>query len=132
VLGYLNSHYPNWLKPSLIDFDDGPWESFGQSKALTSDARVRIVPTPGHTPGHVSVIVELDDHCVLIAGDASYSEQAMIEGQVDGVAFSASVHHDTTRRLRELCKRRPTITQFAHDPKSLERLSLGLKTSVPR
>lgn len=132
ALGYLNSHYPKWLKPSLVDFKGSPWETFERSSVLTSDSRVRIVPTPGHTLGHMSVIVEMEDHCVLIAGDASYSEQAMIEGQVDGVAFSAVIHHDTTRRMRELCTRRPTITQFAHDPKSFERLQAGITTEVAR
>lgn len=123
VTGYLNMHYPKWLKPTEIEFTDGPLESFAASKTLTTDGKVHIVPTPGHTEGHISVIVEADHHCILIGGDASYSEQDMLRGSVDGVAFNAAVHHDTTRRLREFCARRPTITQFAHDPASQARLS---------
>ena len=128
LLGYLNMHYPDWLKPKIINFRDGPWESFERSSTLTTDGRVHIVPTPGHTLGHVSVIVETDGHCVLMAGDAAYDEQALLRGGVDGVAQSVSLHHDSTRRLRELCGRRPTITQFAHDPESARRLASATTT----
>lgn len=128
LTGYLNMHYPTWLKPKIVNFGDGPWESFESSTALTSDGKVHIVPTPGHTLGHMSVVVETDKHCVLIAGDASYNEAAMLEGQLDGVAVSAALHHDTTRRMRELCSRRSTITQFAHDLKSAARLIANATT----
>ncbi|MEB2845738.1 N-acyl homoserine lactonase family protein [Endobacterium cereale] len=128
LTGYLNMHYPKWLKPTEIEFTDGPFESFEKSKTLTADGKIHIVPTPGHTEGHVSVVVESDGHCILIGGDASYSETDMLKGNVDGVAFSASVHQDTTRRMRELCQRRPTITQFAHDPESAIRLSASKTT----
>lgn len=130
--GYLNKHYPAWLSPRLVRFTDGPWESFDASERLTKDGRVRIVPTPGHTIGHQSVILDLDDHCVLIAGDASYSEAAMLQGVVDGIAWDRKLHRDSTRRIRELCRRRRTITQFAHDPDSAARLTaLRFTASAP-
>lgn len=31
---------------------------------------VRIIPTPGHTPGHQSVFVDTEDGCVAVTGDA--------------------------------------------------------------
>jgi glyoxylase-like metal-dependent hydrolase (beta-lactamase superfamily II) len=126
--GYLNMHYPKWLKPKIVSFHDGPWESFDRSRILTKDGRVRIVPAPGHTLGHMAVIAETDSHCVLISGDAAYDEQALLSGSVDGVAQSASLHHDSTRRMRELCRRRPTVTQFAHDPESAKRLAMATAT----
>lgn len=131
LTGYLNMHYPQWLKPTEVEFTDGPFESFGSSKTLTRDGKVHIVPTPGHTQGHISVVVDTGDQCVLIAGDASYSENDMIAGHVDGVAFDSAIHHDTTRRMRELCQRRRTITQFAHDPQSAARLAALQITEIP-
>jgi glyoxylase-like metal-dependent hydrolase (beta-lactamase superfamily II) len=122
-------HYPDWLKPKIVSFNDRPWESFERSSTLTKDGRVRIVPTPGHTLGHMAVIAETDSHCVLIAGDAAYDEQTLLSGSVDGVAQSASLHHDSTRRMRELCKRRPTVTQFAHDPESAKQLASAAVTT---
>ena len=33
---------------------------------------VRVLPTPGHTPGHQSVLVETEDGLVVVAGDVAY------------------------------------------------------------
>lgn len=107
--GYLNNHYPLWLKPRRLEFDEKPWEGFGASILLTADGSVRLIPTPGHTLGHLSVVVDQGDHLMLITGDACYSERALEEGIVDGVAQSERLHRDTTRRLRELCERRPVV-----------------------
>jgi N-acyl homoserine lactone hydrolase len=97
---------------------------------LTKDCAVRLVPTPGHTNGHLSVAVETGDSLVLIAGDAAYSEHALLAGVVDGVAQSTAAHRDSTHRLRELCRRRRVVTQFAHDPRSAERLAGDVPTAV--
>ena len=86
------------------------------------------MPTPGHTKKHLSVVVDRGDHLVLTAGDACYSERPMVDGVVDGVAQDTRAHRDTTRRLRELCRRRSVITQFAHDPASPERLTNNTPT----
>lgn len=133
VEGYLNMHYPKWLKPREIAFDDGAWESFDQSALLTKDGAVRIVPTPGHVAGHVSVVVEDSDALVFLAGDASYSETSLMESAVDGVAASARQHHDTTARIRQLCNRRSVITQFAHDPDNERRFieRIATRPNVP-
>jgi glyoxylase-like metal-dependent hydrolase (beta-lactamase superfamily II) len=128
--GYLNVHCPAWLDPILVTFHDGPWESFATSHILTSDGSVRLVPTPGHTKGHLSVIVDRGDDLVLLAADAAYSEHTLLLGTVDGVAQDARAHHDSTHRIRELCRRRPVVTQFAHDPESATRLASGARTTV--
>ena len=52
--------------PSGVDFqpltlDDGPFGAFGASKALTEDGRIVAVPTPGHTPGHISIVCVDDE-----------------------------------------------------------------------
>jgi glyoxylase-like metal-dependent hydrolase (beta-lactamase superfamily II) len=129
--GYLNMHYPPWLDPARVTFNDEPWETFDHSHRLTADGRVRLVPTPGHTKGHLAVIVDRGDDLVLIAGDACYSEHAMLAGRVDGVAQDARAHRDSNRRLRELCRHRPVITQFAHDPNSPTRLNTNTPTTIP-
>ena len=79
-------------------FDADPWESFDASVALTGDGAVRLVPTPGHTNGHLSVAVETGDELVLIAGDATYAERTLLSGVVDGVADDARAHRDSSAR----------------------------------
>ena len=103
-------------------FGDGPWESFDESLALTSDGAVRLLPTPGHTRGHLSVAIDTGERVALIAGDASYSERTLLDGVVDGVAEDAGAHRDSTARIRELCRRRDVVYLPTHDPESATRL----------
>ena len=55
-----------------------------QSRPLTEAGDVTIVATHGHSKGHVSVVVEEDEHAVFLAGDTSYTQALMIDGAVDG------------------------------------------------
>ncbi|MBA2631339.1 MAG: N-acyl homoserine lactonase family protein [Thermoleophilaceae bacterium] len=120
--GYLNGHYPSWLDPRTVVFDQHPWEGFDASVPLTQDGAVRLVPTPGHTKGHLSVVVERRDHLVLLTGDAAYSEHALLAGIIDGVAQDARAHRRSTAQLRDLCCRRRVVVVPSHDPQSARRL----------
>lgn len=51
MMGCLPQRWPPWLKPRLLDLDGPPIGPFPKSHAVTSDGRVALVPTPGHTPG---------------------------------------------------------------------------------
>ena len=121
--GYLSAHHPDWLEPIALTFDHDPWEGFDASIPLTDDGAVRLIPTPGHTLGHLSVVVDQGEHLVLIAGDACYSERALQEGIVDGVCQDEKLHRDSTRRLQALCASRPVVVVPTHDPYGRRRLA---------
>jgi len=123
INAYFRRNHPRWLKPSTVRFDSDPWETFDASIALTCDGAIRLIPTPGHTSGHLSVVIEQGDHLVLLAGDAVYSEQQLQRGTIDGVAESAAQHRDSMRRIRELCTRRNVIVVPTHDPEGARRLA---------
>jgi glyoxylase-like metal-dependent hydrolase (beta-lactamase superfamily II) len=80
------------------------------------------VPTPGHTPNHLSVVVRDGDHEIMLAGDASYLESTMLRGTVDGVSPDETVAAATLARIREFCSQRPTVYLPAHDPHAAQRL----------
>jgi glyoxylase-like metal-dependent hydrolase (beta-lactamase superfamily II) len=130
--GYLNSHYPPWFSPRTVTFERERWETFDATIPLTGDGTVRLIPTPGHTLGHMSVVVDRGDHLVLLCGDAAYSETALTAGTVDGVAQSTELHQDSTRRLRGLLGRRPTVVVPTHEPAAAERLANAQITEVQR
>ncbi len=115
--GPVNGYYPAWLDPTRLAFQGSPLEGFDASHPLTEDGAVRLVPTPGHTLGHLSVVVEQGDHLVLISGDATYSERALQEGVVDGVAQSARAHRRSGELLRQLCERHKVVVAPSHDPR---------------
>jgi glyoxylase-like metal-dependent hydrolase (beta-lactamase superfamily II) len=98
---------------------------FDRSHRLTPDGTVVIVPTPGHTPGHVSVIVVDGDLCYFLAGDTTYTQSALIEGQVDGVSPDQTVSLRTMQHILRLTQQRPTVYLPSHDPESGHRLKIG-------
>ena len=55
-------------------------------RALTAAGDVTVVPTPGHTPHHVSVIAKADGVSYFLAGDTSYNEALLVQRVPDGVS----------------------------------------------
>jgi glyoxylase-like metal-dependent hydrolase (beta-lactamase superfamily II) len=47
---------------------------------------VRLLPTPGHTPGHVSVFVSSEDHTAVVGGDVALSEWSFSHPEWEGPA----------------------------------------------
>ena len=94
--GYLPQRWPSSFDPTPLVLADEPYGPFARSRRLTARGDVIAVPTPGHTPDHVSVIVEDGDAAIFIAGDASYSEANMLAGRIDGVSARRG------RRVRDL------------------------------
>jgi glyoxylase-like metal-dependent hydrolase (beta-lactamase superfamily II) len=89
---------------------------------LTRRGDVLIVPTPGHTPHHVSVVV-LGDPSYLIAGDTSYNQGLLLAGKVDGVSPDPRVTLRTHARILALAHERPLVYLPSHDPQSESRLA---------
>ena len=130
LLGYLPTRWPTWFDPQPIVWEPSPYDPFARSASLTAAGDVIAVPTPGHTPSHLSVVVKDGDVQVVLAGDASYLEETMLRGTVDGISPDEAVAHATLLLLRQLCSAQPTIYLPTHDPKSGERLSQRRITST--
>jgi N-acyl homoserine lactone hydrolase len=124
--GYLPHLWPRWLAPRTITFTGDPIGAFPASHPLTEAGDVVLVPTPGHTHGHLSVLVHRDRQpSLLLAGDASFTQQLMLEGAVDGVAIDERAARDTLRMLQRHTRARPTVYLPAHDPDSARRFERG-------
>lgn len=123
VEGYPNNRWPNSFAPRLLDFADRRYGPFSQSLSLTQAGDVVLVPTPGHTRGHLSVVVQDGNHAVFFAGDTSYTEQLLLERAPDGVGPDEALELDTHRRILQLARSVPTVYLPAHDPDSAQRLA---------
>jgi N-acyl homoserine lactone hydrolase len=80
--GYRPAHYDYAFEYRTIDFTRGgitSYATFGRTFDLFGDGSIRLVYTPGHTAGHLSVIAHLAQHDFVIGGDAVYTER-----QLDG------------------------------------------------
>ena len=85
--GYLPQFFARWLRPRTVELRGHPVGPFPASYPLTNAGDVLLVPTCVHTFGHLSVIVNQPGGSRLVlAGDASYRQDLMLDGVVDGVA----------------------------------------------
>jgi N-acyl homoserine lactone hydrolase len=78
---------------------------------------LRLIPTPGHTAGHQSLVLDAPDGTVVLAGQAVQS-RAEWEGASEPSASGASSARDprypgSVEHLRSLD---PARVHFAHDP----------------
>ncbi len=89
---------------------------------LTGDGAVIAIATPGHTANHVSVMVQIGDTSILLAGDTSYNEHLMLAGRVDGVSPDDDISGATLNRIRRFAQARETVYLPTHDPQSAMRL----------
>lgn len=128
--GLLPQHWPEWYSPSFVEFGPAPFGPFPQSMPLTRAGDVHVVPTPGHTPGHVSVAVEVGDTVYFLAGDTSYTERLMLDGIADGVSPDPAQARGTLDRIRELAAERPTVYLPTHDPEAPRRLERAQAAAV--
>jgi N-acyl homoserine lactone hydrolase len=119
--GYLPHRLPEWFEPRPVDFDAGPFGPFATSQTLADG--VTLVPTPGHTPGHLSVAARTEDRLVLLAGDTSYTQALMQAGVADGITFDAATERATLRRIQALVRSEPLVYLPTHDPDSVHRLA---------
>jgi glyoxylase-like metal-dependent hydrolase (beta-lactamase superfamily II) len=120
VQGYLPHRWPKWWQPEFIRFDSQPLGPFDESMSLTKRGDVLIVPTPGHTPHHVSVVV-CGDVSFFLAGDSSYNQSLLLAGKVDGVSPDPRVTERTHARILGLAAERPLVYLPSHDPDSARR-----------
>ncbi|HKV73485.1 MAG TPA: N-acyl homoserine lactonase family protein [Gemmatimonadales bacterium] len=120
--GYQNQRWPTSLSPRLIAFADGQFRGFPRHHILTRREDVRLVPTPGHSAGHLSVILEEDERLICFAGDVSYTQRLMLEGEIDGVALSPKDAWQSVLRMRQLVQALPTVYLPSHDPDAARRL----------
>jgi glyoxylase-like metal-dependent hydrolase (beta-lactamase superfamily II) len=111
--------FPSELKPSLVNYqrDDS---AFGQSYQIADD--LWLVPTPGHSFGHQSVLLRHEDTTYLFAGDTSFSQQQLVDGGVAGICADFVEARQTYRRIKAFSRETPLVYLPSHDPESARRL----------
>jgi N-acyl homoserine lactone hydrolase len=120
----LRQPLPPGFAPQPFALDASPFGAFASSRPLSDDGRIVAVPTPGHTPGHVSVIcVDDDGRHVMLAGDATDTLEQLHARRADAIGPSPSEHVATLERILAHCAAHPTVYLPSHDPDSASRLA---------
>lgn len=119
----LRQPIPAGVEFTPVTLDGGPFGAFARSRPLSDDGRIVAVDTPGHTPGHISVVcVDDDGRHVLLAGDASDSLEQLRALRPDAIGPKPEVHVATLRTILTHAERHPTVFLPSHDPESVVRL----------
>ncbi len=95
---------------------------------LFGDASVMIFPTPGHTPGHQSVRIQLDGGPVVLTGDCCYMRRTLDDLALPRITADPETHLKSIKALRALRDNGDRIF-YGHDPGQWATMPQGRKIS---
>lgn len=128
----LRQPLPPGFAPEPFTLDDGPFGAFARSRSLSADGRIVAVETPGHTPGHISVIcVDDSGRHVMLAGDVTDSLEQLYALRADAIGPDPKTHVATLRTILAHCAAHPTIFLPSHDPDSAARFADATMSAGP-
>lgn len=129
--GALVCQWPKGRVPVIVPDDRSkPFGAMPSSLALTADGRVRVVPLPGHSPGHLAVMVEAAGAFTLFAGDAFFDLDQLRNRRIAGISEIPERAVDSLDRVVSQLASATTFVLPAHDPASIERWSAGEPTRL--
>jgi glyoxylase-like metal-dependent hydrolase (beta-lactamase superfamily II) len=100
--GYIRRQFDHAFDWRTIGFDSddvSSYKSFGRTLDLFGDGSVRLAYTPGHTLGHMSLVVRTAGPEFLIAGDAAYTMRTIKESTMP---YGPQDEHEFRRSLKEV------------------------------
>jgi len=105
-----------WQQIDFPENEDPLFDSFGGYYDLMGDGSLILLPTPGHTPGSLSMLVRFEgDKSILLVGDLAYRSKMLLEDRVPGTGNPKELLA-TYEKVRELKKKLPGLVIFtAHD-----------------
>lgn len=121
---YVRNHLKTIDRWRELDFAQAePFESFAHTIDLFGDGLVRLVSSPGHSPGHVSVLLQLGDRYALLLGDAAMSTVELQHPVVDGIIMNQDAYIRSASEAREFMRAHPdTLAIPSHDQDLWSRL----------
>jgi len=126
--GLLSKHIDlpglRWRPVTPEPTDDPDLAPFTAAHDLFGDGSLVLLPTPGHTPGSLSMLVrQAGATPLLMVGDLTYDAYLMQDGLVPGLGDRALVRR-SSRAVNTLRGRYPDLVILpAHDPAAGARLS---------
>lgn len=122
----------HWDRVRFGPLDDPGIAPFTDGYDLMGDRSMVLLPTPGHTPGSLSMLVRRPgEDPLLMVGDLTYDAAAMEHDQtLSGVGPRRQLH-ESTRRVLELKRRHPNLRILgAHDPAAETTLHAAARSSL--
>jgi glyoxylase-like metal-dependent hydrolase (beta-lactamase superfamily II) len=135
--GLLRSHIDldglTWKQARLEPLPDSTLAPFWRGHDIFGDGSLVLLPTPGHTPGSISLLVRRPGRPpLLMVGDLTYDAELLADGHLPGVGVRRRLRQ-TTAAVNALRQRLPELVILAaHDPRAADRLASALRERTER
>ncbi|KAL4901246.1 hypothetical protein BDW74DRAFT_187876 [Aspergillus multicolor] len=118
--GCLPEHWPQNFAPKILESKDhavGPWT---HCYPLTADAKIVAVDTPGHVPGHISLVVHEDGEndanvTYFLTGDAVYGLDLLDKEEPDGINSDPEAALRSLKLIKEFATQSDVVVAPSHD-----------------
>lgn len=124
--GYRHAHYDYAFEYRTLSYDSGrvsSYSTFGRTFDLFGDGSIRLAFTPGHTRGHMCVILRLRERDFAIAGDAVYTVRQLEGGPPQPNPPDPHLWRRSLQELQLFHRQYPQAVIVAgHDPKQWSEL----------
>jgi glyoxylase-like metal-dependent hydrolase (beta-lactamase superfamily II) len=116
-----------WVPVTPTPAEDPEIAPFTDAYDVFGDGSLLLLPTPGHTPGSLSLLLRSAGlPPLLFVGDVTYDTALLFAGRIPGVGNKAGLR-ETTRRINQLATRHPGMPILsAHDPAAAQLLATAL------
>lgn len=118
--GDLPKLYPEGFKPALFQTGE-QFEGF-DARYLTKDQKLIAVHTPGHTWGHISIVLETDQAFLFFAGDVVYFQDQLVKNNYAAANVSPANAAATYKKINALASRKKLILLPSHEFAAADRL----------
>jgi N-acyl homoserine lactone hydrolase len=109
--------FENWIK------GEGKVEPVALDKDVFGDGSVIMLYTPGHTPGHHSLLVKLPQTGnVILTGDAAHFRENYDSDGVPAFNVDRSQTVASIERLKAIASNLKAIVVIQHDPRDVDKL----------
>ncbi len=110
---------PSWFKSEKIDYQKS---DYGFKGAFKISNELEIIATPGHTLGHQSIILNVDNYKIIFAGDMTFNEHQLKNNIVGGINMQISKSKDSIIQMQQFSRENNLIYLPSHDSESGKRL----------
>lgn len=121
-----------WRPIGFQPTDDPLLQRFEGIHDVMADGSLLLLPTPGHTPGSMSMLVRSSmAPPILLIGDLAYSAGAVMDDRVPGTGDAEQLR-ETYAKVRQLEADIPDLLIVpSHDDEAIAQLNLALGQEAP-
>jgi glyoxylase-like metal-dependent hydrolase (beta-lactamase superfamily II) len=124
--GHFPELVPSWFNPKLVQYKNDMVRVFDRAYPITDSEDVLLVPTGGHTKHHASVLFKTDDFDILFAGDVSYNQEQLLQGDIPGINVDYKKTKRTYENITSYAQQKRLIFLPSHDRDAARRLNESL------